>query len=64
MLKKNKEKLEKKVQHLEKKHKFNEVVPETIREIKVSDQALGPEKPASKPLIFNIEKETISTNIK
>ena len=61
--KKNKEKLDKKIIHLAEKYKPKETIIDTIRDVKVSDKALGPEKKSSEPIIFNIAKETVPENV-
>ena len=62
--KKQKEKFEKKVKHLEEKYKAKKKVKDTIRDVKVSDEALGPIEPLSEPSFFNIDSDNISTNVK
>ena len=59
-----KKKLDSKVKHLEKKYKNNNLATTDTRGIKVTDEALGPPKPLPEPVIFNIDKENISENVK
>ena len=61
--KENKDKLDKKIKHLEKKY-CKEGVSDNIREIKISDKALGAKIPEADPVIYNIEKETVPNNVK
>jgi len=61
--KKEKKKLDSKLKHLEQKHKTKGEADDTVRNIKVSDKALGPEKPLPEPAVYNVEKETISENV-
>ena len=59
-----KEKFEKKQQHLIKKHKCRKIVDDTVEGIKVSDKALGETKHKTKPVVLNIDSDTISENVK
>ena len=61
---KNKDKLEKKIKHLERKYTPKETIKHNIRDIKVSDEALGARRPISEPIIYNIAKETVPENVK
>ena len=59
-----KEKLDKKGKHLEKKYKGETKMPDTVEHIKVSDKALGETKYTPEPVVLNIDKNTISENVK
>ena len=61
---KNKDKLDKKVKHLERKHKSKDAIKDTIRDVKISNRALGPETATPDPIIYNIDKGTVPTNVK
>ena len=61
--KEEKKKFEKKLKHLEKKHRPKGETDDTVRNIKVSDKALGPQKPLPDPAVYNVDKKTISENV-
>ena len=61
---KTKKKLDEKGKHLEKKYKGKKDVADTMDDIKVSDKALGETKYNPEPVVLNIDKNTISQNVK
>ena len=62
---KNKDKLGKKVKHLENKYRSKDnIIKDTVRGIKISDRALGPEKATPDPIIYNIDKDAVPANVK
>ena len=61
---KESDRLNKKIDFLEDKFKPKAEAPDTIREVKVSDAALGVEKPLPEPSVNNFDKEKVTKNMK
>ena len=53
------------MKHLENKYRSKDnIIKDTVRGIKISARALGPEKATPDPIIYNIDKDAVPANVK